>query len=361
MSSVPIPGFRVGPVSVAPGLVLAPMSGVTDSPFRRLVKRCSGDAVGLVVSEFIQIEMLTRGNLRSAIRMAFDAGERPVAIQLYGADPELMAEAAMMVEDAGADLVDINCGCPAPKICKRGGGAGLLKDLPNLARLLDAVTKAVTIPVTVKARNGWSDDTKNHLETLRVVQDHGGQALTIHGRTRTQLYTGEADWSAVADCKRAATIPVLGSGDIMTAADARKRFVETGCDGVLVGRGAITNPWIFKQISDAWHGRPVVQPTWRETIDALAYYLGLLRETYPEKVAPARMRMMLARLLKGFSADPELRVRCLKLDSADAMLAHLEATAAAHGVLDRPRPGGDADDPTEAGPRTQAGDLSRAA
>lgn len=331
-----LPAYQVGPVTVAPGLVLAPMSGVTDSPFRRLVKRCSGDAVGLVVSEFIQIEMLTRGNLRSTIRMAFDASERPVGIQLYGADPEMMAEAAKMVEDAGADLVDVNCGCPAPKVCKRGGGAGLLRDLPNLGRILDAVVAAVSIPVTLKIRNGWSDDSKNAPETLRVAEEAGAKAIAVHGRTRMQLYTGDADWGVVADLKRRASIPVLGSGDVLTADDARRRFAETGCDGVLVGRGAITNPWIFRQIADGFAGRPESLPTWRDTIDALATYLGLLRGTYPEKVAPARMRMMLARLLKGFTADPELRVRCLRLPSADAMLTMVEDTARAHGVLDLP-------------------------
>lgn len=329
-----IPGYRVGPVVVQPGLVLAPMSGVTDSPFRRLVKRCSGDAVGLVISEFIQIEMLTRGNMRAAIRMAFHADERPVGLQLYGADPELMADAAKMVEDAGADLVDINCGCPAPKICKRGGGAGLLRDLPRLADILDAVVAAVSIPVTIKIRNGWSDDSINAVDTLAVAENHGAQALTIHGRTRTQLYTGDADWNAVAELKARARIPILGSGDIMTADDARKRFTEAGVDGVMIGRGAITNPWIFRQIADGYAGRPVSLPSWRDTIDALADYLGMLREQYPERVAPARMRMMLARLLKGFEADPTLRVRCLKLESPDAMLALLEAAATAHGVLD---------------------------
>lgn len=353
MSTIPpqnLPSYDVGPIRVAPGLVLAPMSGVTDSPFRRLVKRCSGDAVGLVVSEFIQIEMLTRGNLRTTIRMAFDPGERPVGIQLYGADPEMMAEAAMMVEDTGADLVDINCGCPAPKVCKRGGGAGLLRDLPNLGRILDAVVRAVSIPVTLKIRNGWSDDSKNAPETLRVAEEAGAKAMAVHGRTRMQLYTGDADWGVVADLKRRASIPVLGSGDILTAEDARRRFAETGCDGVLIGRGAITNPWIFRQIADGFAGRAAFMPSWRDTIDALASYLGLLRETYPEKVAPARMRMMLARLLKGFAADPGLRVRCLKLESADAMLALVEDVARAHGVLDLPAAREGSDEATELRP-----------
>lgn len=332
-----LPGYRVDGVEVRPGLVLAPMSGVTDSPFRRLVKHCSGQHVGLVVSEFISIDMLTKGQMRQAIRMAFHAEERPVGLQLYGADPALMAEAAQMVEDTGADLVDINAGCPEPKICRRGGGAGLLRDLPRLARILEAVSRRVSIPVTLKIRNGWDHDSLNHLETLRVAQQAGARAIAIHGRTRMQLYTGEADWGSVAALKRVATIPVLGSGDILTAGDARRRFEETGCDGVLIGRGAVTNPWIFKQIGQVCAGLEPIAPTWRDVVVALRHYLEWLDAQYPPIVAPGRMRMMLSRFLKGFPTDPELRVRCLKMASPKDMLDQLEAVAARTGVIDRPR------------------------
>lgn len=332
-----IPGYEVGPVRVAPGLVLAPMSGVTDSPFRRLVKHCSGEHVGLVVSEFISIDMLTKGQMRQAIRMAFHPEERPVGLQLYGADPEIMAEAAQMVEDTGADLVDINCGCPEPKICRRGGGAGLLKDLPRLAKILDAVTRVVSIPVTIKIRNGWDHESINYLETLRVAEEGGARAIALHGRTRMQLYTGEADWGAVRALKQVAKIPVLGSGDVVTAEDARRRFVETGCDGILIGRGAVTNPWIFKQIGQVCAGQAPIEPTWRDVIVALRLYREWLDAQYPPVVAPGRMRMMLSRFLKGFPTDSGLRVRCLRMDSPVAMLDHLEEVARATGVLDLPR------------------------
>jgi nifR3 family TIM-barrel protein len=335
----PLPSYAVGPVRVAPGLVLAPMSGVTDSPFRRLVKRCSGEHVGLVMSEFIQIEMLTRGQLRGAIRMAFHPSERPLAIQLYGADPELMADAAMMVEDAGADMVDINCGCPAPKICRRGGGAGLLRELPRLAAILQAVTTRVAIPVTVKIRNGWDASSINAVASLRVAEDHGAAALALHGRTRMQLYTGSADWEAVADLKRRARIPILGSGDILTPEDARRRLAETACDGLFIGRGAITNPWLFRQIAEVASGLEPTSPTWRDIVEALRFYLSLLDEHYPPRVAPGRMRMMLSRFLKGFPTDPELRVRCLKMTDPAAMLDQLELVAERTGVLDRVRQG----------------------
>jgi len=333
----PLPSYQVGPVRVAPGLVLAPMSGVTDSPFRRLVKRCSGDHVGLVMSEFIQIEMLTRGQLRGAIRMAFDPTERPIAIQLYGADPDMMADAAMMAEDAGADIVDINCGCPAPKICRRGGGAGLLRELSRLGSLLDAVKARVSIPVTIKIRNGWDADSINAVDSLRVAEEHGAAALALHGRTRMQLYTGIADWDAVAELKRRARIPIMGSGDVLTPEDARLRLQQSGCDGLFIGRGAITNPWIFRQIGEAAQGLEPFQPTWRDIVDALRFYAELLLAHYPPRVAPGRMRMMLSRLLKGFPTDPGLRVRCLKMADPMAMLDELAVVAERTGVIDQRR------------------------
>ena len=319
---------------VDPGLVLAPMSGVTDSPFRRLVKLASGDAVGLVVSEFISIELLTQRQLRSAIRMSFHESERPVSVQLYGADPERMAEAARVVAGSGVDLLDINCGCPAPKIVRRGGGAGLLRDLPQLARILDRTIAAVKIPVTVKIRNGWCDDCINAVDTLRVAEEHGAQAIAIHGRTRMQLYRGVADWDVVRELKQRARIPVLGSGDVLTAAEALERFASTGCDGIMIGRGAINNPWIFRQIADDAAGREPFAPTWRDTVAVLRAYGAMLDEMYPAKVAPGRMRMMLSRLLKGFHYAPGTRIECLRMRDPVAMLDHLEATCHALGVLD---------------------------
>lgn len=330
------PSLSIDGVEVKPGLILAPMSGVTDSPFRRLVKRSSGDAVGLTVSEFISIEGLTRRVMRSMVRMAFSPEERPVAIQVFGADAGLMAEAARMVEGTGADVFDINCGCPAPKVVKRGGGAHLLRELPLLGRIVEACVDAVSIPVTVKIRNGWCADSVNALETLRVVEASGAKSIAVHGRTRVQLYRGDADWDVVRQLKEHASIPVIGSGDVLTAADAVRRFSETGCDGVMIGRGAITNPWIFRQIVDEMEGREPRVPTWREKIDALAYYHQGLLEHYPVKVAPGRMKMMLSRLVKGIPRATEARRNCLLENDPYEMLAILEAHCADHDILDTP-------------------------
>lgn len=331
-----LPTYRVGSLEIRPGLVLAPMSGVTDSPFRRLIKHCSGEHVGLLVSEFINIDMLTKGQMRQAIRMSFHEEERPVSLQLYGSDPETMADAAAMVEATGANILDINCGCPEPKICRRGGGAGMLRDLPRLSRMLELVRKRVSMPVTIKIRNGWDSDSINYLETLKIAEDNGIQAIAMHGRTRMQLYTGLADWNAVGELKRAARIPVLGSGDINTAEDARERLAISQCDGLLIGRGAITNPWIFRQISEAAQGLEPYQPTWRDIHVALESYHSWLSEQYPPNVAPGRMKMMLSRFLKTFPSDSGLRVRCLKMEDPSKMLEHMKEVALATGVYESP-------------------------
>ena len=332
-----LPGFQVGGVSVQPGLVLAPMSGVTDSAFRRLVLAASGDAVGLVVSEFISIEMLTRGQLRGKVRLAFHPSERPVCIQIFGADAGLMADAARIVQDAGADLVEINCGCPAPKVVRRGGGAGLLKDLPRLGRIIEATVQAVTIPVTVKIRNGWCEESVNAFDTLHVAEESGALAIGVHGRTRMQLYRGAADWDIVREMKARARIPVLGSGDVTAPEHAIERFATTGVDGILIGRGAVTNPWIFRQVAQVMRGERPVEPTWRERIELLSRYREMLDELYPPKVTPGRMKMMLSRLVKGFPSSAAVRIECLHMAEPDDMLAHLTATCERLGILDRTR------------------------
>lgn len=329
-----LPAFDIGPVRVDPGLLLAPMSGVTDSPFRRLVKRCSGDAVGLLVSEFISIEGLTRNIMRSKIRMAFHAEERPVSIQIFGADADLMAEAAKIVEESGAEMIDINCGCPAPKVVKRGGGAGLLQNLPRLEKIISKTVEAVSIPVTVKIRNGWCSESLNAMETLKIVEGSGAQSLAVHGRTRIQLYRGDADWNIVGELSRVASIPVIGSGDVLTAADAVQRFEQTGCAGVMIGRGAITNPWIFRQIVDEMEGREAFQPTWREKIDAIAAYRSMLLDFYPEKVAPGRLKMMLSRLIKGIPGAADIRRECMRTHDPFEMITLLTEHCERFEILD---------------------------
>src|SRR5262245_17701954 len=245
--------MSIGNVRIQPALVLAPMAGVTDSSFRRLIKELTG--VGLIVTEFISVEGLTRGNLRTHRMMKFLPEERPLSIQIFGYDEERMGLAAEIIEEAGADIVDINCGCPAKKVVKGGGGSSLLRDLPQLEKILLGIRRRVKIPVTMKIRTGWDDSSINAVEVAKIIEGSGGNMVAIHGRTRMQGYSGRANWNVIAAVKQAVKIPVIGCGDVVNAAQAVERFNETGVDAVMIGRGAIANPWIFRQVIDRMQGR----------------------------------------------------------------------------------------------------------
>src|SRR5215510_12035363 len=201
-------------VTISPALVLAPMAGVTDSSFRRLIKELGG--VGLIVTEFISVEGLTRGNLRTHRMMRFLPEERPLSIQIFGYDADRMAGAAEIIQESGADIVDINCGCPAKKVVKGGGGSSLLRDLPQLEKIVRRVRRAVSIPLTMKIRTGWDDSSINAVEVARLIEDCGANMIAIHGRTRMQGYSGRANWDVIRAVKRAVSIPVIGCGDFVT-------------------------------------------------------------------------------------------------------------------------------------------------
>ncbi len=318
--------IQIGDLVVTPPLALAPMSGVTDRAFRRVVRWASGASLGLSFTEFLSVEQLVRvRNQRTVMRMALDEGEHPVVVQIYGADPAQMAQAARMAEDAGADMVDINAGCPAPKVVRRGGGAALLKDLPALGRIIEATAGAVRVPVTVKIRSGWDASSIVAVEALRVAEQSGAAAISVHGRTREQLYRGVADWGVVREMVARASIPVLGSGDVTDPASATERLSSSGCAGLLVGRAAITNPWVFRQIHEALGGHRPYQPTWADRLELLRRYREGLDAIYHPKVAPGRLKMMVSRMLKGSAAAGEVRARCLRGRTADDVLRPLTA------------------------------------
>src|SRR5215212_721087 len=236
--------FDIGDILIDPPLALAPMAEVTDTYYRSLIKELGG--VGLVVSEFISAEGLTRKNDRSHQMLAFDESERPVAIQIYGGDPERMDDAAAIVEAEGVDIVDINMGCPVRKIVNSGAGSALLKDFDKAARVVEKIKAAVKIPVTVKVRKGW--ESNDVLPLLKRFEEIGVDAIAIHGRTRNEAYTGASDWEYIAHVKSELKIPVWGNGDVKTAADAIRMFETTGVDGVMIGRAALHNPFIFRDI-----------------------------------------------------------------------------------------------------------------
>jgi nifR3 family TIM-barrel protein len=308
------------------------MSGVTDMAFRRLVRECSPGAVGLAVSEFISIEGLTRNDLRSHRMLRYHRDEHPIAIQIFGADLDRMVEAAGIVQSTGVDAVDINCGCPVPKVVKRGGGAELLRQVRHLERMLRAVRRELSIPLTLKIRTGWDADSINCVEVAQMAEDAGVALLTVHGRTRMQLYHGAADWELIGAVKQAVRIPVVGSGDVVSVATARARRELSGVDGLAIGRGAMENPWLFGQVAADLRGEVAPGPSIADRFAALRRYRVLLDEVYPEKVTSARLRGMACRTLKGFPGSAVLRERITHTRASDELLAVLgEFAAQAHG------------------------------
>lgn len=297
--------FKIRNIEINPPLVLSPMAGVTDYSFRRMAKRRGG--IGLTVSEFISVEGLTRNNPKSKRQMRFWEEERPFAVQIFGGQPERMRMAAEMAEEVGADILDINCGCPAPKVVKNGGGSGLLRDLPRLETILKEIKKAISIPLTLKFRAGYSDASLNYLEVARLAEDCGVEHLQLHGRTKEQGYKGLANWDYVRQVKEAVSIPVSGSGDVVTIEGALKKWRETGCDGILIGRGAMQNPWIFRQIEDVSAGREPYQPSLQDKQECLLEYFELLLEDMPELPALGKMKQLAGQFTKGLVGGAQFR------------------------------------------------------
>lgn len=338
--------FKIRDVEINPPLILSPMAGVTDVSFRRLLKRCGG--VGLTVSEFISVEGLTRSNPKSKRQMRFYADERPFAAQIFGGQVERMRMAAEMAEEVGADMLDINCGCPAPKVVKHGGGSGLLKDHTRLETILKDIKKAITIPLTIKIRAGYFDHTINAVETARLAEACGVEHIALHGRTKEQGYRGLANWDLVKQIKEAVRVPVSGSGDVMTIEGAFARFRETGCDGVLIGRGAMANPWLFRQIEDAMKGREIFQPTLADKRAILLEYFDMLREDMPETPAINRMKQLAGQFTRGLQGGALFRTSIYHSHSVEEILSRIEEY---FGAIESGRPYfGEAGAPVEEAP-----------
>jgi tRNA-dihydrouridine synthase B len=274
--------MKIASLTIDHPVALAPMAGMTDTAFRRLVKGMGG--CGLVVTEMVSSEGLVRGIDRTLEYAEYTEEERPVSIQIFGGDPKVMAEAAQIVESMGADIVDVNMGCPVPKIAKHNAGCSLMREPAHAASVVRAMASAVRIPVTVKMRAGWNDQSINAPDLARMVEDAGAAAVAVHGRTAAQSYSGESDWNLIGRVARTVGIPVFGSGDCVEPAQVVSRLRDSGASGVLIGRGALRNPWIFSQAAAALAGRDPVQISPAERGRFLLDYMDLLlRERVDEE------------------------------------------------------------------------------
>src|SRR5918911_1358867 len=314
--------FKIRDIEINPPLVLSPMAGVTDISFRRLLKRRGG--IGLTVSEFISVEGLTRNNPKSKRQMRFFEEERPFAVQIFGGQVERMRMAAEMAEEVGADILDVNCGCPAPKVVKHGGGSGLLRDHARLEGILKEIKKAINIPLTIKIRAGYYDHTINAVETARLAEACGVEHIALHGRTKEQGYKGLANWDLVRQIKEVVSVPVSGSGDVVTPAQAFARWRETGCDGILIGRGAMENPWIFRRIAETLAGQTPYEPTLADKRAVLLEYFELLRADMPEFAAIGRMKQLAGQFTRGLTGGARFRQVIYHSHSVTEVLDRIE-------------------------------------
>ncbi len=313
--------FKIRDITIDPPLILSPMAGVTDYTFRRLIKRRGG--VGLVVSEFISVEGLTRHNPKAKRQMRFDEEERPYAVQIFGGKSDRMAMGAEMAEEVGADILDVNCGCPAPKVVKNGGGSGLLRDMPRLEEILKEIKKTITIPLTLKLRTGYSDATINVVDVAKMAEQCGVEHIAVHGRTREQGYKGLANWDLIAAVKQAVKIPVSGNGDVTTLAYGLRKWSETGVDGVLIGRGAMQNPWIFRQFADVLAGNEPYVPDVSEKKHVLLEFFSMCREEMPELAALGKMKQLAGQFTKGLVGGAQFRQTLYHSHSAGEILDNI--------------------------------------
>jgi tRNA-dihydrouridine synthase B len=317
---------RIGPYELSSPVYVAPMAGVTDAPFRKVAREYGA---GLACTEMISSEALVRGHGESFRLMDLRWDVRPVSVQLMGGDPQVMAEAARMVADGGADIVDINMGCPVPKVVKTSGGSSLLRDPERASRVAQAVVRAVPIPVTVKIRLGWDFASRNYLEMARRLESTGIQGLAVHGRTRAQRYEPWADWQAIAEVKASVAIPVAGSGDIRTAEDALRRQCETGVDAVMLGRGILGNLWLVRQtVALLTAGESVSDLAWLDQIALVRRHCDLVLEYYGPERGPRLLRKFIAWGLHGFRGAARLRTMVQAVSSPadiDRVLGDAEA------------------------------------
>ncbi len=318
----------MGPIAVAPATVLAPMAGVTDTVFRRLIRNQGG--CGLIMTEFTSSHGIlksvgARKPTRTFRYLAFEPEEHPISAQLFGSDVQVMADAARVCQDLGFDAVDINFGCPVNKVVKCNGGSGLLRDLPLVESILKAVRAALSIPLTMKFRAGWNDEELVAVKMAKLAEDCGLQAVALHPRTREQGYSGKADWTRIAEVKQAVpNMVVIGNGDIMTPEDAVRMVQETGCDAVMIGRAASSNPWIFRQIRQYLETGRYDHPVEHQRYEIMRTYYEMLRDR-DEPDAAGKMKQFATYFTHGVRNGSKLRVEIYHCAEPQQILEQVDA------------------------------------
>ena len=321
--------FHIDNIPIDPPLILAPMAGVTNHAFRLMVKRAGG--CGLVTTEMFSAYACHYRDPGTNTMIDWTEAERPVSVQVFGGDPKVVANGARMLQDAGADIIDINFGCPVPKVARSGSGAFLLKNLDMAREILIAARHAVTVPLTIKTRLGWGVGDRQVLDLAKTAEICGIDAIAVHGRVAAQGYSGRADWDIIAEVKNSVRIPVIANGDVVTPEDAARIFELTGCDGIMIGRGALGDPWVFKRIAEYLRtGIALPGPTVPQKLEAAREHAVLLQGILGEKRASKEMRGHLIFYLKGMPGAPRWRERLMKTKSIEEIQDVLDEACGEH-------------------------------
>jgi tRNA-dihydrouridine synthase B len=320
--------MKIGNLNIAGRVFCAPMAGVSTGAYRLLARRFGA---ALVYTEMVSSHGVAQGGQRTLELLSFGPDERPLGIQLFGADPEIMWQATVKVSEYAPDLIDLNLGCPVRKVVTRNGGAAILKDLGLAREVISAAVAGSRVPVTVKLRSGWDEQSKVYIEAGLVAQDAGASAVTLHARTRSRLYQGRADWEDIRRLKETVSIPVIGNGDITCGEDARRMIDQTGCDAVMVGRAAMGNPWIFREINHYLEtGQALSSPSPEEKVAVIIEHARLLAAGSGEQRAILMMRSILSRYSRGWIGGAELRRKMVRMETERDLIAVLSQYLAAN-------------------------------